>query len=677
MNRIERLCVKAAACIGLLLGFAGATPAQTADRGPAAVRLDQVGAGELLWRSERGLVPLPVVDLTAELTVSGIMVRGRITQRFDNPTAEVIEVVYAYPLPDGAAVDHMELRVGDRRIVSEIREREAARETYEQARSSGRKAALVDQHAGNLFRTSAANINPGERVTVVLEYLQRVGYRDDGFDLRLPLTYTRRFSPEEPAAAEGTLAASHRRPATPEAPTGPVRTDPPRATIRVTLRPGLPLGEVRSESHPIRVTRAGDAHEVTTRPGEIPADRDFLLSWKPALGEQPRTAVLVEPGEHGAHALVLMVPPIPDSEIGLGLPTETLFIVDVSGSMAGPSILQARQALLAALDRLRPEDRFNLLAFNDSNSAFSPAFEHAEGAALARARSWVLSLRASGGTMIHPALLEGLAMMDGSRPGRAQRIVFLTDGAVSNEEELLGAVVRELGERRLHTIGVGQAPNGYLMRKLARFGRGLCEFVSSTEGADNRIDRFFARLDRPVMTDVTLRWEGVDASEVYPERLPDLHAGQSLVLSARLAGAAPRGRLRVSGYSRAGWLEQVVEFDPSSPRGSGVATRWARAKVAALMDGLHEGADPEAVRREVVDLALEFRLVTRYTSLVAVEDLPSALDASRPVTVAAALPQGGTGHGLRLLVGLVLTAMGLLLALPYLHLRQATRRGLP
>jgi len=677
METANRLSVKIVACICLLLGVAGASAAQTSERAPAAGRLGHVGAGELFWKSELGLVPLPVVALEAELTVSGIMLRGRITQRFDNPTDEVIEVVYAYPLPAGAAVDHMEMRIGERHIVSEIRERAAARKIYEQARQSGRKAALVDQNAGNLFRTSAANINPGERITVILEYLQRVGYRNDGFDLRLPLTFTPRFSPEEAAQASNALAASQREAITREALARLVRTEPPRATIRVTLRPGLPLSEVRSESHPIRVTRIDGAQVVTTRPGEIPADRDFLLSWKPALDEQPRTAVLVEPGEEGAHALVLMLPPIPDSEVGLGLPTETMFIVDVSGSMAGPSILQARQALLAALDRLRPEDRFNLLAFNNSNSTFSPALEYAEGDALARARSWVLRLRASGGTMIYPALREGLAMMDGSRSSRAQRIVFLTDGAVSNEEELLAAVASELGERRLHTIGVGHAPNGYLMRKLARLGRGLCEFVSSTEGADNRIDRFFARLDRPVVTNVELRWEGVDAFEVYPARLPDLHAGQSLVISARLADAAPRGRLVVSGYSRAGWLEQTIEFEAATPSGSGVAARWARAKVAALMDRLHEGSDPEAVRREIVDLALDFRLVTRYTSLVAVEEIPSALDAGRSVAVATALPQGGTGDTLRLLVGLALTALGLLLALPYLRLRQAARRGMP
>jgi Ca-activated chloride channel family protein len=340
-----------------------------------------------------------------------------------------------------------------------------------------------------------------------------------------------------------------------------------------------------------------------------------------------------------------------------------LFIIDVSGSMDGPSIKQARQALLAALDRLRPEDRFNMLKFNDDNESFRPEFQQATPEALESARSWIHGLRADGGTMIYPALLNGLLIMGESHSSRAQRIVFLTDGAIANEHEVLRAIVERLGETRLHVIGIGHAPNSYLMRKMASFGRGLCAFISTSGHVDNRISSFFARLDRPVMTDVQLEWIGIDPGEPYPGRPPDLHAGEPLTISTRLDELPPGGRLVLGGYTREGWIETEIEIDDRSFLGAGIALRWARAKVGSLMDSLHEGADPGAVRSEVVDLGLRFKLVTAYTSLVAVEEQPSAIGPARRMRMANALPSGGTDNPLRLTVGWLLVGAGLLLLL--------------
>jgi Ca-activated chloride channel family protein len=322
-------------------------------------------------------------------------------------------------------------------------------------------------------------------------------------------------------------------------------------------------------------------------------------------------------------------------------------------------MVQAREALLAALDRLRPEDRFNLLKFNDGSAAFRAEFEQAAGEALEDARVWVHGLQAGGGTMIYPALMRGLAMMGESRSSsHQQRIVFVTDGAVGNEQEVLRAVAERVGEVRLHTLGIGQAPNAYLMRKMAWFGRGLCEFISATDPARNRVDEFFNRLDRPVLTDLELRMDAVDGDDLLPRRLPDLHAGEPLLVSARLDAGARSGRVELTGYSRAGWIDLAADLD-DAVAGPGIAARWARYKVGALMDRLHEGADEAEVRFEVVELGLNHHLVTRYTSLVAVEEVASALGPSRSVRMAAALPRGGTWNAEIRRWGLILAALGL------------------
>ena len=256
-----------------------------------------------------------------------------------------------------------------------------------------------------------------------------------------------------------------------------------------------------SDSHAITIRRDGDVLLVEPRDGTVPADRDFHLRWRPLLASEPRSALFTEDRADGRYVLLMLLPPLENVGAGLGLPTETLFVVDVSGSMDGPSIEQARAALLAALDRLRPGDTFNILIFNHAVTEFRSGFLPAGGPDLEEARSWVRRLRADGGTRIDLALQRGLELIKAGHADRAQRIIFLTDGGVDDEDDILRIVRAGIGAARLHALGIGPAPNRYLMRKMAEAGRGLCEFISTTSGLDNRVDAFFARLSRPVMTD--------------------------------------------------------------------------------------------------------------------------------------------------------------------------------
>src|SRR5437773_1470826 len=364
----------------------------------------------------------------------------------------------------------------------------------------------------------------------------------------------------------------------------------------------------------------------------------------------------------------MLLPPLENVGAGLGLPTETLFVLDVSGSMDGPSIEQARAALLAALDRLRPGDTFNILIFNHAVTAFRTGFLPAGSPDLEEARSWVRRLRADGGTRIDLALQRGLDLIKTGHPDRAQRIIFLTDGGVDDEDDVLRMVRAGLGAARLHALGIGPAPNRYLMRKMAEAGQGLCEFISTTSGVDNRVDAFFARLSRPVMTDLELDWEGVASAEIYPSRLPDLFSGEPLFVSARLGAGHSVRRVLLKGRTHDGPIGFDLIAEDGNPLESGVAVRWARARVESLTDALHENADPDAVRRAVIDVSTAFGIVTRYTSLVAVEETPSASGDARLVNVRSGLPigstllgdlpQGGTDEPLLFLAGLVLVVTG-------------------
>jgi len=632
---------------------------QSGPDGPAAA-----GTGVLLRRVPGGFAALPALDMTVDLRVTGIMVQGTVWQTFRNSTTEVIEAIYVFPLPERAAVDSMEMQVGERRIRSVVREREAARAAYETARQEGRKAGLLEQRPSRLFTTSVANINPGETIEVRLDYVEEVTWEDGHFGLAFPLTWTPRFTPRA-TPEDGTAAAA---PGTGEGGCFVEATHPaaPRARIRARLEGGLPLGPITSPSHPIRLTREATTAWVEVGPGDVTADRDFVLQWEVRGGAEANGAVFVEDSDDGRYALVMLVPPV--AAAGAGLPTRTLFIVDVSGSMDGPSIEQARQALLAALDRLRPEDSFNIIQFNDRSAPYRDGFEPAVPSRLAEARTWVRGLRAAGGTEILAALRLGMRLTaaDGSR--QVKRIVLITDGAVNGEEEMVSEVTRALGDARLNVVGIGAAPNRPLMRRIARAGRGSCEFIVSLEEVEERIDAFLRRIDRPVLADPRLDWDGAPPLDSYPGRLPDLHAGEPLFVSLRLGPSHPGTRARLTGWTETGSVEVDLAVPPDAPRGAGIATRWARARVDELLDGLHEGADPDKVREQIVGLATRFNLVTRFTSLVAVEETPTAAGPATAVAVAnalppgglqdGALPQGATSGPLLLRVGLLLVLLG-------------------
>jgi Ca-activated chloride channel family protein len=679
-----------AVAVGAALLVPAAPPARAqvpGDGGAPAVTLPAPGTGTLYWRSPQGLVPLPALTIEAELRVTGILVQGTVRQTFRNTAPTTIEAIYVFPLPKRASVDSFELRVGDRVIRSVVRERAEARTEYETARSEGRKAGLVEFAGRGLFRTSVSGINPGEEVAVTLRYFDEAAWADGTFALALPLTWTPRYTPSAPDAPAGGAGSG---PAT--AP--PVSAvDPPAVggwptfscgsplvpaaspaapalAVRAILEPGVPLASVRSSSHPVVVASDTTSWTVTTRAG-APADRDFRLEWVPAAGGEARGAVFVEERDDALYALALIVPPAPGSRGDAGIPTRTLFVIDVSGSMEGPSLEQAKMALLAALNGLGPADTFNVLRFSTGSTPFRDTFQPATPSRLGEGRAWVMGLRTDGGTEILAALRHALALMEAEPTRQVQRIVLITDGAVNAGDEAIAAATLGLGEARLHVVGIGPAPNRPLMRALARHGRGACEFIGSPDEVGPRLVVFLDRLRRPVLTDLTLDWDGAPPLDVRPERIPDLYAGQPLSVSLKLDRSFPGTRAVLRGLVASGPFSVDLDIAPGAPRGAGVAARWARARIDDLLDGRATGREEADVRAGVLPLALEFSLVTPYTSLVAVEERPTALGPSVPAPAAGAfpgsagdlltLPRGGTLDPLWLRAGLLLLMLGLML----------------
>jgi Ca-activated chloride channel family protein len=402
--------------------------------------------------------------------------------------------------------------------------------------------------------------------------------------------------------------------------------------------------------------------------GAVPADRDFVLEWEIEPSAAPRAALFTQVMGEDKYVLLMMMPP----EGGPGdvgrLPRETLFIIDTSGSMGGASIRQARKALQVALERLRPEDAFNIIEFNNQAHRLFPNSVAAEAGHLETAKRYVGALRANGGTEMMSALRLALEVSELGE--RVRQVVFITDGSVGNERRLFDYIREHLGASRLFTVGIGSAPNSHFMRKAAQFGRGTFTYIGNLGEVEEEMTRLFRKLESPVLRNIRLDWAcpNVDA---WPERVPDLYQGEPVLVAARLtAFGDDLGSVTLSGSRADVPWQRDLNLKGGAPR-IGVDKLWARKKIASLVDRLGDGAAEDDVRPAIIELGLRHHLVSKYTSLVAVDVTPTAPVGEFPETkplpvnlpagwsaehLFASMPQGATPAPLYLIVGLVTSA---------------------
>ena len=409
----------------------------------------------------------------------------------------------------------------------------------------------------------------------------------------------------------------------------------------------------------------------------MPADRDFELVWRPARGNQPRAAAFVERKNGLVYGLFMLLPPEPEAVEEIVLLREVIFVIDTSGSMHGISIRQAKAALSLALERLSPNDRFNIIQFNTQTHALFDSTRPATKTNVLSSLGYVRSLHASGGTVMLPAMRRALAGAEDST--RLRQVVFLTDGQIGNEAALFRTIKQRLGRSRLFTIGIGSAPNGHFMQRAALFGRGTFTYIGKIDEVGERVDGLLQKLDHAALTDIEIERAGWEEADFQPDRIPDLYQGEPVVVAVRSMQLPDRIKLQGRIGDRL-WQTELRLAEAESR--TGVSVYWARQKIASLMNRQAEPGAREMVRQAVVDLAMRHHLVSKFTSLVAVDVTPvrpqemtlnehavkTNLPFGQDYTAIFGLPQTATMADARILLGLVL----LLLAGTVLYLE--TRR---
>ena len=621
------------------------------------VRLDESRQGSLMFaqQGEQGVYALaPVVKTDVSMDIAGMLAHVKVEQQFSNPTAEWQEGIYVFPLPDDSAVDRLRMKIGERVIEGKIKEKGKARQQYEKAKRAGKKAALIEQQRPNMFTNSVANIGPGESITVTIHYQQRLAYVDGEFSLRFPMIVNPRYTPKSDASlARAMNEATSQSNETPDfsqqgwagvlarsdtsismnayadVPASPV-------TINIKLDAGLPLTSISSPYHKIVTQENKDKHTVRLAKGVIPGDRDFVLRWRPALNKAPQAALFSEIRDEQKYGLLMFMPPHPQHVRNNIASRELIFVIDTSGSMGGTSIRQARQALQLAIKKLTPHDRFNIIQFNSYTSQLYPKAVRANTRHIHQALRYIGSLTAGGGTEMMRALQAALPLGDHADLGNenhVRQVVFMTDGSVSNESQLFGLIKNRLGHSRLFTIGIGSAPNSHFMHKAARYGRGTYTYIGAPSEVEERIRTLFKRIEAPVLTDIKLEWlsgsrlvsvggKGSEHTTVesYPARISDLYAGEPLIVSMRLPEKVDG--LRIKGMINTHAWQRNLKLTGGAEK-AGVAKRWARQRISSLLESVLDGADRKSVRQAVIITALDHHLVSKYTSLVAVDVTPS------------------------------------------------------
>ncbi|MCL4182518.1 MAG: marine proteobacterial sortase target protein [Burkholderiaceae bacterium] len=684
----------------------GGGPATRADgaadaplqRLPAVASVGGADRATLLFRTTHGLKAAPLQHSDVHIEITGPVARTTIVQQFENPGQSWLEGVYVFPLPDDSAVDRLQMRVGERVVEGRIRERAAARAEYREAAAAGRGASLVEQQRPNLFTARVANIAPGARIAIRIEYQQAIAMKDGSWRLRLPTVVGPRYDPANEIVGPGTLpvllaasaagaaagpgsalvrtsrTAVQAGSATRTTDRAPASRPANALTLGVRLDAGVPVAPPTSATHAIRVTSpAPHLHEIALDAAAV-ADRDFELEWSPRPGSTPAGAFRLE--RHGElhYGQLVLAPPLDTGPAGAQIARETTFVIDTSGSMAGDSFRQAVRALRHGIAQLRPGDRFNLIRFSSRHDSLYAVPQPFDERRRAEALAWIDALRADGGTEMRGAIEQALAAPP--VPGLVSQVVFMTDGAVGYEAEMLALIERRLGARRFFTVGIGSAPNGWFMRKAAEAGRGTYTYIDRVDDVERRMSELYAKLARPMLTHLQLRFDGAQPLDAVA--LPgELYSGEPIVVRARFA--APPTAVAVSG--EAAGIRWESRVPASSTEGSGLHAAWARERIEALGDELaRSGADrseAEALRARIRDLGLAHHLITAYTSLVAVDVTPLR-PADAPLHGAAVpthlpagwelesvfgqgeLAQGATPATLHIVTGLLLLALALL-----------------
>ena len=555
----------------------------------------------------------PLKHTAVKAEVSGFMSRVTVTQNFENPFNDKIEAVYTFPLPEMAAVDDLTMQIGERTIKGKIMRRDEAAQAYAAAKQLGKVASLLNEQRANVFTQQVANILPGQQIRITISYVETLKYEDGSYSWTFPMVVAPRYSPAKDHHSEKDQPYLLQLPAGMRAGHD--------VSLEINLDAGVPIVSVNSASHEIHVQQVDEKRAVVRLKDHatIP-NKDFLLTYGVA-GDSIKDAVLAHHSDRGGFFTLILQPPqrVQSEDV---MPKEMVFVLDTSGSMQGAPLDTAKKTMLLALDTLYPHDTFNLITFSGDTQILFPEPVSATSENLRKAKEFLATRESAGGTEMMKAIKAALDPSDSQYHIRIA--CFMTDGQVGNDGEIV-AEVQKHRNARVFAMGFGPAPNRALLDKMTQYGRGEVDYVAQQGNSSTVANRFNGRIRNPLLTDISIEWSNLSITEVYPKHIPDLFGAKPVIVTGRYTGGG-KGTIRLKGkMAGQDFVREIpVELPDVERDHDALGTLWARQKIDDLMATVPEVIlDPtaEQTREEITQLGLTFKLMTRYTSFVAVDEV--------------------------------------------------------
>ena len=588
---------------------------------------------------------LPSLKSDVEVDIEADLAKVTVVQTFINPTKAPLHATYLFPLNKNAAVHGMQMEIGNEIVEAKIKKKEKAKEIFKKAKEEGKAASLLTQHRPNMFTQKIANLIPGLPIKVTLRYVQTIPKIDNDYRLVVPLIVGPRYQPLVPDDApiignpmavglkkitNKTTYGQWEIDALPEYPMvfGPKVTsqvDRDRVSIKVNLKAAIPFSKIVSNTHELKISGTGNEKVVTLLGDRTIDNRDFILNYR-LSGANTQAGLLVHRDKKQGYFSLLIEPPAIPREQDI-TPREMVFVLDTSGSMEGEPMDASKVFMRHAMRNLRQDDYFRIIHFGDNASELTNVPVKATRKNMLQGLSYISKLKASGGTEITPAIRKAFSSPRINQTVRV--VVFLTDGYIGNENEVLKLIHKKIDDARIYAFGVGTSVNRFLLSEMGRVGRGFARYIDPTENPNEVAIKLAHKLESPILTDISIDWRKLKVSDVTPQIIPDLFSGDSIRIQGKYEGEGLE-TIQVQGKVRGknGSLPLLLNLPKDNyyeESTSAIPLVWARSTISDYMRQINtpkamkvSGLSNEELEFKVTTLGLNHSLATRWTSFVAV-----------------------------------------------------------
>lgn len=585
----------------------------------------------------------PLKETNVVSNINGMIAETYVTQTYANEGDTPINARYVFPTSSDVTVHGMKMVIGNEMITARIKEKEEAKTEYEEAKSEGKSASLMEQKRPNVFTMDVANIMPGDTVSIELHYTELITPKENIYEFVFPTVVGPRYAP--PAASDDNSTNNSGSGdddwvASPYLEYG--ATPPGDYNITVNLSTGVPLAEITCKSHAIEIQQsdASAARITLADSDDYAGNRDFILKYR-LTGEEIQSGLVLSGGQEENFFMLTIQPPERYEPEDI-LPREYIFVLDVSGSMSGYPLDTAKALIRDLVTDLHETDTFNLILFANETARLSSDSLPATAKNVRAATKLIDELEGGGGTSLLPALENAVAIP--KQDDTARSIVIITDGYISNDSEIISFITDNMDSASFFSFGIGSSVNDYLIKQIAGCGLGESFIVTDSEDAAESAVNFRTYIEAPLLTDISLNCIGFDVYDVEPSVPSVLYASQPIVLFGKWRGK-PDGTITITG--KAGAKEYVqeipvndVEVDTES---EAIRYLWAQTRLDRITK-YGSIRNDSSVKDEITQLGLEYNMVTPYTSFIAVSEIiRNAEGDSTDVDQALPLPQRVSG----------------------------------